>query len=85
LAAAAITQSRPILAALKQRQQRARPAGAAPSDRLKRTYPSSPFIRRHEQALQYRACFDLGRLEALILKRWPATSLRWTPGRMDDA
>jgi len=35
---------------------------------LKRTYPSGPFIAAIEQALQY-GMFDLGRLEALILKR----------------
>jgi transposase len=34
---------------------------------LKRTYPSGPFIAAIEQALQY-GLFDLGRLEALILK-----------------
>jgi transposase len=35
---------------------------------LKRTYPSGPFIAAIEQALQY-GLFDLGRLEALILKQ----------------
>jgi transposase len=35
---------------------------------LKRTYPSGPFIAAIEQALQY-GMFDLGRLEALILKQ----------------
>ena len=34
---------------------------------LKRTYPSGPFIAAIEQALHY-GMFDLGRLEALILK-----------------
>jgi hypothetical protein len=44
---------------------------------MKRTYPAGPFIAAIEQALQY-GMFDLGRLEALILKqvaglnRWPA-------------
>jgi transposase len=35
---------------------------------LKRTYPSGPFIAAIEQALHY-GMFDLGRLEALILKQ----------------
>ena len=35
---------------------------------MKRTYPSGPFIAAIEQALQY-GLFDLGRLEALILKQ----------------
>ena len=34
---------------------------------MKRTYPSGPFIAAIERALQY-GLFDLGRLEALILK-----------------
>jgi hypothetical protein len=35
---------------------------------MKRTYPSGPFLAAIEQALQY-GLFDLGRLEALILKQ----------------
>jgi hypothetical protein len=35
---------------------------------MKRTYPSAPFIAAIDQALQY-GMFDLGRLEALILKQ----------------
>ncbi len=35
---------------------------------MKRTYPSAPFIAAVEQALAY-GLFDLGRLEALILKQ----------------
>jgi hypothetical protein len=35
---------------------------------MKRTYPAGPFIGAIEQALQY-GLFDLGRLEALILKQ----------------
>jgi hypothetical protein len=35
---------------------------------MKRTYPRGPFIAAIEQALQY-GLFDLGRLEALILKQ----------------
>lgn len=35
---------------------------------LKRTYPSAPFIAAVDQALRY-GMFDLGRLEALILKQ----------------
>lgn len=35
---------------------------------MKRTYPGGPFIAAIEQALQY-GMFDLGRLEALILKQ----------------
>ena len=35
---------------------------------MKRTYPNGPFIAAIEQALQY-GMFDLGRLEALILKQ----------------
>jgi hypothetical protein len=35
---------------------------------MKRTYPAGPFIAAIEQALQY-GMFDLGRLEALILKQ----------------
>jgi Mu transposase-like protein len=35
---------------------------------LKRTYPSAPFIAAVDQALHY-GMFDLGRLEALILKQ----------------
>ena len=34
---------------------------------MKRTYPAGPFIAAVEQALTY-GLFDLGRLEALILK-----------------
>ena len=35
---------------------------------MRRTYPGGPFIAAIEQALQY-GMFDLGRLEALILKQ----------------
>ena len=35
---------------------------------MKRTYPSAPFLAALEQALQF-GLFDLGRVEALILKQ----------------
>jgi len=54
-------------------------AGAPRLISLKRTYPSGPFIAAIEQALHY-GMFDLGRLEALILKQVAGEFSRWTPG-----
>jgi hypothetical protein len=49
---------------------------------MKRTYPSGPFIAAIEQALTY-SLFDLGRLEALILKQ-VAGDFFALDGRDDD-
>src|SRR5271163_1459576 len=51
---------------------------------LKRTYPSGPFIAAIEQALQY-GLFDLGRLEALILKQVAGDFFALDTGDDDDA
>jgi hypothetical protein len=51
---------------------------------LKRTYPSSPFIAAIEQALQY-GLFDLGRLEALILKQVAGDFFALDAGEDGDA
>jgi hypothetical protein len=51
---------------------------------LKRTYPSGPFIAAIEQALQY-GLFDLGRLEALILKQVAGDFFALDGGEDDDA
>ena len=51
---------------------------------MKRTYPSGPFIAAIEQALQY-GLFDLGRLEALILKQVAGDFFALDAGDDDDA
>jgi hypothetical protein len=51
---------------------------------MKRTYPSGPFIAAIEQALQY-GLFDLGRLEALILKQVAGDFFALDAGEEDDA
>ena len=51
---------------------------------LKRTYPAGPFIAAIEQALQY-GLFDLGRLEALILKQVAGDFFALDGGEDDDA
>ena len=51
---------------------------------LKRTYPSGPFIAAIEQALQY-GLFDLGRLEALILKQVAGDFFALDAGEDGDA
>ena len=51
---------------------------------LKRTYPAGPFIAAVEQALQY-GLFDLGRLEALILKQVAGDFFALDTGEDDDA
>jgi transposase len=51
---------------------------------LKRTYPSGPFLAAIEQALQY-GLFDLGRLEALILKQVAGDFFALDAGEDGDA
>jgi transposase len=51
---------------------------------LKRTYPAGPFIAAVEQALHY-GLFDLGRLEALILKHVAGDFFALDTGEDDDA
>jgi len=51
---------------------------------LKRTYPAGPFIAAVEQALRY-GRFDLGRLEALILKQVAGDFFALDTGENDDA
>ena len=51
---------------------------------LKRTYPAGPFIAAIEQALQY-GMFDLGRLEALILKQVAGDFFALDAGEDGDA
>jgi hypothetical protein len=51
---------------------------------LKRTYPAGPFIAAIEQALQY-GLFDLGRLEALILKQVAGDFFALDTGEDGDA
>ena len=51
---------------------------------LKRTYPAGPFIAAVEQALHY-GLFDLGRLEALILKQVAGDFFALDTGEDDDA
>ncbi len=51
---------------------------------LKRTYPSGPFIAAIEQALHY-GMFDLGRLEALILKQVAGDFFALDASEDDDA
>ncbi|HME22608.1 MAG TPA: hypothetical protein VKI44_14950 [Acetobacteraceae bacterium] len=51
---------------------------------LKRTYPGGPFIAAIEQALQY-GMFDLGRLEALILKQVAGDFFALDAGEDGDA
>jgi hypothetical protein len=51
---------------------------------MKRTYPSGPFIAAIEQALQY-GMFDLGRLEALILKQVAGDFFALDAGEDGDA
>jgi transposase len=51
---------------------------------MKRTYPSGPFIAAIEQALQY-GLFDLGRLEALILKQVAGDFFALDAGEEEEA
>jgi transposase len=51
---------------------------------LKRTYPAEPFIAAVEQALHY-GMFDLGRLEALILKQVAGDFFNLDGAAGDDA
>jgi transposase len=51
---------------------------------LKRTYPAGPFIAAVEQALHY-GLFDLGRLEALILKHVAGDFFALNAGEDGDA
>jgi hypothetical protein len=51
---------------------------------LKRTYPAAPFIAAIEQALRY-GLFDLGRLEALILKQVAGDFFALDTGEDEDA
>jgi len=51
---------------------------------LKRTYPAGPFIAAVEQALAY-GLFDLGRLEALILKQVAGDFFALDSGGDEDA
>jgi len=51
---------------------------------LKRTYPAEPFLAAVEQALRY-GLFDLGRLEALILKFAAGEFFRLPDDGEDDA
>src|SRR5271157_4317903 len=51
---------------------------------MKRNYPSGPFIAAIEQALQY-GMFDLGRLEALILKQVAGDFFALDAGEDGDA
>ena len=51
---------------------------------MKRTYPAGPFIAAVEQALTY-GLFDLGRLEALILKEIAGDFFALDGGADDDA
>lgn len=51
---------------------------------IKRSYPAAPFLAAIEQALQY-GLFDLGRVEALILKYVAGDFFRLPPASEDDA
>ena len=51
---------------------------------MKRSYPAEPFVAAIEQALRY-GLFDLGRVEALILKYVAGDFFRLPEGSEDDA
>lgn len=51
---------------------------------IKRTYPDAPFLAALEQALQF-GLFDLGRLEALILKQVAGDFFELNAEEFDDA
>ena len=51
---------------------------------MKRTYPSAPFLAAVEQALRF-GLFDLGRLEALILKQVAGEFFNLDAEAPDDA
>ena len=51
---------------------------------MKRTYPSAPFLAAVEQALQF-GLFDLGRLEALVLKQVAGEFFALDSEAADDA
>ena len=51
---------------------------------MKRTYPAEPFLAAVEQALRY-GLFDLGRLEALVLKFAAGEFFRLPQAGEDDA
>ena len=51
---------------------------------MKRTYPSAPFLAALEQALRF-GLFDLGRLEALILKQVAGEFFNLDSDTPDDA
>ena len=51
---------------------------------MKRSYPAEPFVAAIEQALRY-GLFDLGRVEALILKYVAGDFFRLPEGSQDDA
>ena len=71
-------------AALKQRTNGWGRRGLRRLLEMKRTYPAGPFIAAVEQALTY-GLFDLGRLEALILKEIAGDFFALDGGPDDDA
>jgi transposase len=71
-------------AALKQRSNGWGRRGLRRLIGMKRTYPSGPFIAAIEQALRY-GLFDLGRLEALILKQVAGDFFALDAGEDGDA
>jgi transposase len=71
-------------AALKQRANGWGRRGLRRLLEMKRTYPAGPFIAAVEQALTY-GLFDLGRLEALILKEIAGDFFALNGGADDDA
>jgi hypothetical protein len=71
-------------AALRQRSSRNARRHLRRLLELKRTYPSKPLIAAIEQALHY-GLFDLGRLEALILKQVAGDFFALDQGSGDDA
>jgi len=72
------------IAALKQRANGWGRRGLRRLLEMKRTYPAGPFIAAVEQALAY-GLFDLGRLEALILKQVAGEFFALEGGADDDA
>jgi hypothetical protein len=72
------------VAALKQRGNGWGRRGLRRLLELKRTYPAGPFIAAVEQALAY-GLFDLGRLEALILKQVAGDFFALDSGGDEDA
>jgi len=72
------------VAALKQRGNGWGRCGLRRLLELKRTYPAGPFIAAVEQALAY-GLFDLGRLEALILKQVAGDFFALDSGGDEDA